>query len=113
MHELGITQNILDLAVKKAEEAGASEILKVDLVIGEMTGIVEDCVRFYFDFLSKGTAAEKASLSINMIPVKVQCKNCGHAFSPDETSWTCPRCQGTGTEIMAGKELFVESIEVE
>lgn len=113
MHELSITQNILDIALEKAQEAGAKEIKKVNLVIGEMTGVVGDCVRFYLEFLGKGTLAEKASLSISTVPLKVRCRGCGHSFEPGDTEWTCPRCQGTSAEIVAGKELFVESIEVE
>ncbi len=113
MHELSITQNILDLALEKAHEVKAKEIKKVNLVIGEMTGIVGDCVQFYFDFLGKGTAAEKATLSINIVPIKVKCRNCAQSFQPGDSEWTCPRCQGASAEIVAGKELFVESIEVE
>lgn len=112
MHELSITQNILDLALEKAQEVKAKEIKKVNLVIGEMTGVVGECVQFYFDLLSKGTQAEHASISVNTVPTKVRCRVCGHSFVPGE-DWVCPQCQDTSAEIIAGKELFVESIEVE
>ena len=58
MHELAITQSMLDLVLKEAEKAGAKEVRKINLVIGEMCGFVEECVQFYFDFLNKGTLAE-------------------------------------------------------
>ena len=113
MHELSITQNVLDLVLEKAQEAGAREIKKINLVIGEMTGYVEECVQFYFDFLSKGTLAEKAVLSFTMVPAKVRCRDCGQSFELKESDFACPYCQGYNMEIIAGKELFVESIEVE
>ena len=113
MHELAITQSMFDLVLEQAERAGAKKVRKINLVIGEMTGVVEDCVRFYFDFLSKGTLAEKAALSFVMVPPKARCRGCGKAFELKEFNWTCPYCQGNGMEIIAGKELFVESIEVE
>jgi hydrogenase nickel incorporation protein HypA/HybF len=113
MHELAITQSMLDLVLKQAEEAGAKEIGKINLVIGEMTGVVGRCVQFYFDFLSKGTPAEGAALNFKVIPTTARCRNCGKEFELGEFDWTCPYCQSNNIEIIGGKELFVESIEVE
>ena len=113
MHELSITQNILDLALQKAEEAKAKEIKKINLVIGTMTGVVEDCVRFYFELLSKGTPAEKTTLAFNMVSPRAKCRACGKSFELKEDDLTCPFCHSNSLELTAGKELFVESIEVE
>ena len=113
MHELAITQSIFDIVLEQAEKTKARKVSKVNLVIGEMTGIVSDCVQFYFDFISKETLAEGAALSFMMIPPKAQCRGCDKLFELKEFDWTCPYCGGNSLEIIAGKELFVESIEVE
>ncbi len=113
MHELAITQSMLDLVLEQAEKAEARNVGKINLVIGEMTGVVGQCVQFYFDFLSKGTPAEGASLSFKVIPTTARCRGCDKNFELKEFDWTCPYCQSNNMEIVAGKELFVESIEVE
>ena len=113
MHELAITQSMLDLVLEQAEKAGAKEVGRINLVIGEMSGVVEECVQFYFDFISKGTLAERAALSFTMVPTMARCRGCDRLFKVKEFDWTCPYCQGNNMEIVAGKELFVESIEVE
>jgi len=113
MHELSISQSMVDLVNEQAREAEAREVKKINLVIGEMSGVVGECVRFYFDFISKGTISEGATLSFKMIPTTAKCRNCGKEFELKEFDWTCPDCQGNSLEIIAGKELFVESIEVE
>jgi len=113
MHELAITQNMFDLVIEQAKKAEAKKVGKINLVIGEMTGVVSDCVQFYFDFISKGTLAEGAALSFAMVPSKAQCRDCGKTFELKEFDWTCPHCGGSSLQIVAGKELFVESIEVE
>ena len=113
MHELAITQSMLDLVLEQTEKAGAKEVGKINLVIGEMTGVVGDCVQFYFDFLSRGTPAEGAALSFTMVPTTARCRVCDRLFELKEFDWTCPYCQSNNMEIVAGKELFVESIEVE
>ena len=113
MHELAITQSMLDLVLEQAEKAKAKEVEKINLVIGEMCGIVGESVQFYFDFLSQGTIAERATLSFRMVPTEARCGNCGKQFELQEFDWSCLHCGGNSLEIIAGKELFVESIEVE
>lgn len=113
MHELAITQSMLDLVLEQAEKAGAKKVGKIDLVIGEMTGVVDECVQFYFDFLSKGTIADGAALSFTMVPTMARCQGCDKSFELKEFDWACPYCQGNSMAIIAGQELFLESIEVE
>jgi hydrogenase nickel incorporation protein HypA/HybF len=104
---------MLDLVLEQAEKAEAKSVGKITLVIGEMTGVVDRAVRFYFDFLSRGTAAEGAALAFKVIPTTARCRNCQKEFELGEFDWTCPHCQSNNIEIVGGKELFVESIEVE
>jgi len=113
MHELAITQSMLDLVLEQAQQAGARGVGKINLVIGEMTGVVGECVQFYFGFLSRGTMAEGAALSFTVVPTTARCRGCDKNFELKEFDWTCPYCRGNNMEIVAGKELFVESIEVE
>jgi len=113
MHELAITQSMFDLVLEQARKAKARKVGKINLVIGEMTGVVSDCVQFYFDFISKGTLAEGAALCFLAVPPKARCQGCDKLFELKEFDWTCPYCGGNNLQIVAGKELFVESIEVE
>ena len=113
MHELAITQDMFDLVLEQAKKARAKKVGKINLVIGEMTGVVGDCVQFYFDFISKGTLAEGACLSFKMVPTTARCQNCNKLFELKEFDWLCPYCHSNNIEIVAGNELFVESIEVE
>ncbi|MDD5287922.1 MAG: hydrogenase maturation nickel metallochaperone HypA [Dehalococcoidales bacterium] len=113
MHELAITQSMFEIVLKHAEQAQAKKVTKINLVIGEMTGVVSESVQFYLDFLTRGTIAEGASVSLLMVKPRAQCCTCKQAFEISEFDWTCPNCKGNSIEIIAGKELFVESIEVD
>ena len=113
MHELSVTQQILDIAVEKAAEAGATSIKRINLVIGDMSSIVDDSVQFYFDFLSRDSLAKGAELNFRRIPVKVRCRHCNHEFTPAKESWECPNCGRFEIEIVAGNEFYLDSIEVE
>jgi hydrogenase nickel incorporation protein HypA/HybF len=113
MHELTITQNILDLVLKQARESGAKRVAKINLVIGEMTGVVDRSVQFYFDLLSRNTPAQGAELNFKMVALQARCRDCARVFDFDENVSQCPHCHGTSVEIISGNELFVESIEVD
>jgi hydrogenase nickel incorporation protein HypA/HybF len=113
VHELSITQNILDIVLDEAKKAQADKVTRINLVIGELSGVVSDCVLFYFDFLKKGNAAEEAKIDFRLVPVELRCRDCQTNFSPDkDVSWACPNCQSTNFELISGRECYVESIEV-
>lgn len=113
MHELSITQSIMDIVLDQAKAAEAKKVTKINLVIGEMSGVVSDCVQFYFDFLKKGNVAEEATLDFKLVPVELRCRDCQTVFHPNDSAWVCPNCGSTKVEVVRGQESFVESIEVE
>ncbi len=112
MHELGITQDMLALALEQAKKAEAKRIAQINLAIGEMSGISPDSVQFYFDSLSKGTIAGGATLSFRSISTSLRCQTCYAVFSPDESPSACPKCCSMDLEVTAGHEFHIESIEV-
>ncbi len=110
MHELSVTQNVLNIAV---EAAGGQRVTAIDLLVGELTGFITDSIQFYFDILSKGTAAEGALLRVRREPASATCAACDHVFQPEIPLLPlCPLC-GSGVRLTGGRELRVESIEVE
>ena len=114
MHELAVTQSILDIAVRHAQGAGAQRIVAIDLVIGELTGFVDDSIQFYFDFLSGDTMAKGAQLRFERIAPRARCHECGAEYTPPNSRlWTCPECEALGGEVIAGREFSVASIEIE
>ncbi len=112
MHELSITQNILNIVIEHAKRAGAQKVTTINLVIGELTGFVDDSIQFYFDMLSPETLAVGAKLVIRRVPAQVRCRACGEVFALQGHKWVCPKCSALGGEIVSGREFSIESIEV-
>ncbi len=113
MHELSITQSMFDLVIEQAKKANTTRVTAVNLIIGEITGVVPESVQFYFDFMSKSSIAEGAKLNITMVPCQVRCQSCHHVSQLDNSEFVCPDCKNHKLDIIAGEELFVDSIEVE
>jgi hydrogenase nickel incorporation protein HypA/HybF len=114
MHELPVTQGVLSVAVEAAEKAGGRRIVAIELLIGDLSSIVDDSIQFYFDILSRGTLAEGAVLRIRRAEGTAVCWDCGLQFTvtPPLPS-ACPGCGSVRLQVNGGKECRVESIEVE
>ena len=113
MHELSVTQSLLEIALRHAEQASAQRITRLNLVIGELAGIVDDSVQFYWDIVSQGTIAERAELCFERVPAKLRCLECGHTFSMDGRDYACPACGETRVVAAGGDDFRLDSIEVE
>lgn len=113
MHELAITEGIINAAVPEAEKHGAKRILEIRLKIGELSGVLPECIQYYFDIASKGTIAENAKLVVEKIPVSIRCLDCGYEGPIDRRKIRCSQCDSINFKLTGGKEYFVDSLEVE
>ena len=112
MHEQSIVASLLTLALEDAKKDNARRIIKIKLVVGELTGIEKDAVKFYFGFMAKGTAAEGASLEFKYIKPQLRCRDCDIIFPRDKLKFNCPECNKKAIEIVGGRELYIESMEI-
>ena len=113
MHELSITQHVLDVVLRHAEAAEVSRVTRIELIIGDMTSFVDDSIQFCFDALSVGTIAQGAELVFRHVPVTIRCRECGMKFTPESPDWTCPACGAYAGELVAGQEFYIDNIEVD
>ena len=113
MHELAITQSILDIAEKVAQEHGATRVREVHIKLGEYSGVVPQRVQDYFDVISQGTIAQGAVLDIQRLPVVIHCLDCDQDSQIDRRHVRCPRCGSTHLKLIQGREFYIESLEVD
>jgi hydrogenase nickel incorporation protein HypA/HybF len=113
MHELSVTESILEIALKHARQADAQRIADIYLVIGQLSSIVDDSVQFYWDIIAKDSLAEGACLHFRRIPAQLACLDCGSQFGLNREDYFCPNCHGIRVKVVSGEEFFLEAIEVE
>jgi len=113
MHEQSIVASLLNLALENAGKAHARKIIGINLVVGDYTGVVEDSVNFYFAFLSKNTIAAGAKIKYAHVPGQLRCRDCDVLFPLQKHDYHCPKCKGRRVEIVGGRELYIETMEVE
>ncbi len=111
MHELAITQNIIAIVESEAKKQGFTRVVSIKLAVGEVSGVVPECLREFFPIASRGTVAEGARVDTYDIPAAVRCHSCGYEGKPSRGE--CPRCRCEDIKLVSGREFFVDSIEVE
>ncbi|MBC7247379.1 MAG: hydrogenase maturation nickel metallochaperone HypA [Actinobacteria bacterium] len=113
MHELGVTESIAGIVLRHAAMNGATRVVRVNIKLGELTGIVDHYVSFYWDMVTKDTVAQGAELNFIKVPTVAHCSRCDEDFHIQEFDLTCPRCGEIASDIVSGREFLVESIEIE
>ena len=112
VHELSIMQDALALALNQAQQAGAGQVHALHLRVGALSGVVPDALQFAFETLARGTLAEGAELAIESVPARFWCSRCLREFEVEDLFAQCPDCSHTSTELRAGRELELTSLEI-
>lgn len=110
---MALAQGVLDIAINTALQHEATRIIKIKLLIGAMTHVEPESLKFGFSSLAAGTIAAEAELEIELTPFRGQCTNCGKDFSSNDYFLVCPGCGSHAVVIKSGRELCVEHLEVE
>jgi hydrogenase nickel incorporation protein HypA/HybF len=108
MHELAITQGIVEMIVERTDRA---RIAAVYLRIGKVSGVVPDAVRFCFDLVAAGSPVQGARLEIDEPAGRARCRTCGSAFEVEGLVVLCP-CGSADVEVVGGDELLVRAVEL-
>ncbi|HHO75464.1 MAG TPA: hydrogenase maturation nickel metallochaperone HypA [Deltaproteobacteria bacterium] len=116
MHELPVTQSILDIVMKHALMNNVTRIHAINLAIGEMSDLEDEWIQRYFDYLSKDTLAQGAKLNIERVPVVLRCEVCSETFEIDIKKLediSCPACGEKKFSFVSGREYYIKNMEAE
>lgn len=121
MHEFSMTSQIVESVLAEAKKRDAKKVTEVDLVIGKLTFLGLEQVKFAYEALTKDTIMEGSKLVIQEQEGVVKCSNCGYQgdFKYDDDplyhvpvpTLKCPNC-GQVVNIIAGKECTIRNIRM-
>ena len=110
---MGIMSGVLEACTATAEREGATRINEIRVRIGELSEVMEDALRFAFEALSPGTLAEGARLEVEHVAARSRCVECRVEFSHGRFDVVCPQCGSVFCEAVSGRELEIESIDID
>jgi hydrogenase nickel incorporation protein HypA/HybF len=108
MHELAVTQSIVDIV---RESAGDAKVTSVRLRVGKLSGVIPQAVQFCFELVSRGTTLQDAELVIDELPGIGHCGACDTEIALANLILVCP-CGSSAVRVVSGRELSVVSMEV-
>jgi len=118
MHELSLVTSIVETVVETLaalpDSSGSARVLEVRLRVGALASVIPESLEFCWGIVSEGTPLEGSRLVVNLLPVVVHCESCGQdAELQGVQSFRCPRCGEPCSDMRQGRELEIESIEID
>jgi hydrogenase nickel incorporation protein HypA/HybF len=114
MHELSIVESVVDAVTETAARYPGAKVMSVKLRVGALASVVKESLEFCWELATVGTPLAGASLVVNAVPIVVHCAACGRDSEIDGVqSFRCPNCGELSAELRHGRELEIESIEIE
>jgi hydrogenase nickel incorporation protein HypA/HybF len=114
MHELSIADALVQHVTDAMAGSAPYRVTRVRLRIGVLSGVAVEALAFCFEVVTRDTPLEGSALEIESVPVAIRCDGCGQIVElPEAPPFRCPRCDQASSAIVRGKELEVESIDVE
>jgi len=124
MHESSVTLRIVKSVLQEAEKHKAKRVLEANLVIGKLSLLGIEQVKFVYEILVKGTIMEGSKLIIEEKDGLVKCTSCGyerqvsygdasgyHVPTVPFMTLYCPRCAGS-VDIVEGRECLIKSLKL-
>lgn len=121
MHEFSMTTQIVNYVLEEAKKHNAKHVNEVHLIIGKLTFLGVEQVKFAYDLLVKNTIMEGSKLHIEEKNGIVKCNNCGYegglkyeddpVYHIPSPTLNCPKC-GDVVNIVGGKECTIKSIKL-
>jgi hydrogenase nickel incorporation protein HypA/HybF len=114
MHELSIAASIVEAVTESAAAYPGARVSQVRLRVGALASVVEDSLQFCWEITVEGTPLQGSQLVVNIVPVVARCDACSQVGElASLQSFRCPHCGEPVTDLRQGRELEIESIEID
>jgi hydrogenase nickel incorporation protein HypA/HybF len=114
MHELSMMTSVVETVTESLAAYPGAKVLEVRLKVGALSSVIPESLDFCYGIVTEGTPLEGSRLVVNVLPVVVHCAHCDQDAELDGIqSFRCPRCGEPCNDLRQGRELEIDSIEVD
>ncbi len=112
MHEFGVAQQIMHVALDQAARNNAAHITQFKIEMSDTADESADSLHFHLENLARGTIAEGAQFEIARVPEQMHCPQCAREFPPSDFGKPCPHCHTTRIVPIPRDEFRLVSIDI-
>ena len=113
MHEVSVVRTLLAQVGQIVDQHNATKATGIELEIGPLSGVEVELVRIAFADLVEGTRFAGATLSIQQVPLAIECLECGCESNLPKFVFRCVQCDSGRVQVIRGDELRLLSVTVE
>lgn len=114
MHELSIVSSIVDSVTETLAAYPGATVKEVRLRVGALASVIEDSLQFCYGIAIEGTPLHGSTLVVKVLSVRMHCAKCAQEVEiASLQSFRCPRCDDPLADMRQGRELEIESIEID
>ena len=114
MHELSMMTSVVETVTESLAAYPGAKVLEVRLKVGALASVIPESLEFCYGIVTEGTPLEGSRLVVNVLPVVVHCARCDQDAELDGIqSFRCPRCGEPCNDLRQGRELEIDSIEID
>ena len=115
MHEYNVCQSVVDTVIAQASRMTppARRVVSASIVVGGLRQLVPEYLQFAYGELTKDTIADGSTLEVKTAPAAGTCEECGWSGEFTDSGFVCGQCSSRKAELTGGRELYLESLEVE
>jgi len=111
VHEYSIVASLIDRVQHEATVHGGSQVHRLHVKIGELSGVEVDLLKTAFDTFRERTICAGAELAIDTVAPAWACPSCNRSLAPGAIL-RCVEC-GRPARMVQGDEIILERIEME
>ncbi|AXH12710.1 hydrogenase maturation nickel metallochaperone HypA [Halarcobacter bivalviorum] len=112
MHEYSIVQSLLESCEEHARQNESTNVTKVIVKIGVLSGVEPDLLQTAFDTFKEKTVCENADFIINRQKVVITCLSCDEESTLEKNEFACPKCNSTQVKVIDGEDMYLMSLEM-
>ena len=114
MHEMGIVLHLAKTLDEIAEKEALTEIARVTLQVGEVSGIMTDLFTDAWNYFKlRHPILKDSELVLETIPAVTYCDACKGTYETVKYGKTCPLCGSGDTWLLRGNECVIKEIEAQ
>lgn len=111
MHEYSIVQALISQVEDQARRHGATSVGRIELRIGELSGVEVELLRTAFEVLRERSLCAGAELAIELVPATWTCPTCALLLQTG-ARLQCPECRAPA-RLTEGDEIVLQRLEME
>lgn len=114
MHEMALMGDILNIIQDDIEKRNFSKVVKVELIVGDISNALPDALEMAFDIYKTQSIPfldKDSQLEIIREEARAKCFICDLEYRPDQKLAVCPKCNIPSGQLISGETFKVHSYE--